>query len=297
MPFFSIVIPTYNRAGLLARAIDSVLKQSFEDFELIVVDDHSVDDTKNVVNLIKDPRVRYLENRRTKGSAGSKNTGIENAEADWIAFLDDDDYWLPEKLEKQHQKIEQTHGRFGLIYTLSSDLKDEVLIRRKGNFSEGWIFWDLLYQDYLNASSVVIRRDVLQTVKGYDENMPANADTDLFVRIAKLYEIGVVREMLVVRDLTSQNRLSGAENKHKKLSAQKYFYNKHRRDLVRRPAWKSRILSSIFANSLIEGEWKSVVRTLPYAFASLVYDPKKRSRLLARRSYQALRRRLAALLK
>ncbi len=295
MPFFSIVIPTYNRVTLLTRAIDSVLEQTFNDFELIVVDDHCTDDTESVVNRIDDGRVLYLVNERTKGSAGAKNTGVAKAKADWIAFLDDDDYWLPEKLEKQCQKIKGANGRFGLIYTLSSDLKDGVLIKRKGNFVEGWIFWDVLYQDYLNASSVVIRKDVLRSVKGYDENMPAMADTDLFVRIAKLYQVGIVREKLVIRDLASQNRLSG--NKYKKLTAQKYFYYKHRRDLVQRPAWKSRVLSSIFGNSLIEGEWKSVLRTFPYAIASMFYDPKKRSRLLPRRSYQALKRRLGGLLK
>ncbi len=102
-PFFTVVIPTHNRSILLKRAVESVLSQTFEDFELIVIDDHSTDDTASVVKSFTDPRIRYLINQRTKGACGARNTGIFSAKGKWVAFLDDDDVWLPEKLKYQYE--------------------------------------------------------------------------------------------------------------------------------------------------------------------------------------------------
>ena len=99
LPFFTVVIPTYNRSKLLKGAIQSVLKQTYENFELIVVDDASTDNTKNIVKSFYDNRIRYMMNYHAKGGAGARNAGIFIAKGKWVAFLDDDDIWLPEKLE------------------------------------------------------------------------------------------------------------------------------------------------------------------------------------------------------
>ncbi len=290
MPFFSIVIPTYNRVTLLKRAIDSVLDQTLNDFELIVVDDYSTDDTKSVVNRIDDSRVSYLVNERTKGSAGAKNTGVAKAKAEWIAFLDDDDYWLPEKLEKQYRKIKEANGELGLVYTLTSDLKDGVLIKRKGKIVEGWIFWDLLLNDYIGtASCVAIRKAAIERIGGFDERFPSKVDLDLYIRIAREYRIGIIREVLVVRDLGSNNRIS--RNARKKLNGHLLYYSKYHKFLVQRTALKSRALTNIFANALIEGEWKHVIRTFPYAIVAIFYDS-SRIRYLAKRTLRAFKRLL-----
>ncbi len=290
MPFFSIVIPTYNRVTLLKRAIDSVLDQTLNDFELIVVDDHSTDNTESVVNRIDDSRVLYFVNERTKGSAGAKNTGVAKAKAEWIAFLDDDDYWLPEKLEKQYLKIKKANAELGLVYTLSSDLKDGVLIKRKGKIKEGWIFWDLLFNDYIGtASCVAIRKAAIERIGGFDERFPSKVDTDLYIRIARDYRIEIIREVLVVRDLVANNRIS--INAQKKLTANLLYYRKYHKYLVQRTALKSRALSNIFANALVEGEWKHVIRTFPYAVAAIFYDS-SRIRYLAKRTLRAFKRLL-----
>ncbi len=290
MPLFSIIIPTYNRVTLLTRAIDSVLEQTLNDFELIVVDDHSTDDTESVVNRIDDSRVLYLVNQRTKGSAGARNTGVAKAKAEWIAFLDDDDYWLPEKLEKQYRKIKEANGELGLVYTLFSELKDGVLIKRKGKIIEGWIFWDLLFNNYIGtASCVAIRKAAIERVDGFDEHFPSKVDTDLYIRIAREYRIGSVREVLVVRDLVANNRIS--INARKKLNANLLYYRKYHKFLVQRAALKSRALSNIFANALVEREWKHVIRTFPYAIAAIFHDS-NRMRYLARRTLQAIKRLL-----
>ena len=110
-PYVSIILPTYNRANQLPRAIYSVLNQTYENFELIIVDDASKDDTEAIVSQINDPRISYIKNQHNCGAAGARNVGIKNARYDFIAFQDSDDEWMPEKLAKQ-LKVEN-NGHFG----------------------------------------------------------------------------------------------------------------------------------------------------------------------------------------
>ena len=295
MPFFTVIIPTYNRAVLLARAIQSVLRQTFTDFELIVVDDHSTDGTASVVENIDDTRVIYMVNGRAKGSAGAKNTGVARSRADWIAFLDDDDYWLPEKLERQHQKIMSVDDGFGLVYTLSSDLKDGMLLNRREKPVEGFVFLDMLFNDYIGtASCVAVRKRAVEHVGGFDERFPSKVDTDLYIRLAKNYKVACIREVLAIRDLAPNNRIS--RSARKKLNANLLFYRKYHKYLIQRMKLKSRALSNVFANALVEGQWKHVIRTFPYALVAILYDS-KRLRYLARRIGRAVKRGLALLTK
>jgi glycosyltransferase involved in cell wall biosynthesis len=117
MPKVSVIIPTYNRAGLLKRAIQSVLNQIYQDFEIIIVDDASTDNTENVIESFKEHRIRYIKHESNKGAAVARNTGIKFANENYIAFQDSDDEWLPEKLEKQMEIIEHASPRVGVVYT------------------------------------------------------------------------------------------------------------------------------------------------------------------------------------
>src|ERR1700737_4457090 len=117
MPKVSVIIPTYNRAELLRSAIISVLTQIFQDFEVIVVDDASRDNTQNVVHSFNDRRIRYIRNGMNKGDAVARNVGITNSSCEYIAFLDDDDEWLPEKLEKQINLLENSSPNVGVVHT------------------------------------------------------------------------------------------------------------------------------------------------------------------------------------
>lgn len=113
MSTVSVVIPTYNRAELLSRAIDSVLAQTYDDFELLVVDDGSTDDTEAVVTAYDDDRVRYLAHETNRGANPARNTGIEAAEGEFVAFLDSDDEWRPRKLEAQLDRLEAVEAESG----------------------------------------------------------------------------------------------------------------------------------------------------------------------------------------
>ena len=104
-PLVSIIVPTYNRAGVLSRAIRSIFSQTYSNIEIIIVDDASCDDTGNVVESFMDDHIHYIRHDKNQGGSASRNTGIRSAKGSFIAFLDDDDEWLPEKLEKTDLEI------------------------------------------------------------------------------------------------------------------------------------------------------------------------------------------------
>ena len=152
-PFFSVVIPTHTRSALLAQAIQSVLSQTFTDFELIVVDDHSTDETQKQLAHYDDPRLTYLLNDHSRGGAGARNAGIARAQGQWIAFLDDDDVWLPQKLAQQYQKIKSVTAEIGLVYTgyATYDFQRGRILREFRPQKEGWLLNDLLYENYITG--------------------------------------------------------------------------------------------------------------------------------------------------
>ncbi|MGC8603005.1 MAG: glycosyltransferase family 2 protein, partial [Desulfomonilaceae bacterium] len=117
MSLVSVIIPTYNRAHLIERAVNSVLEQTYDKLEIIVVDDGSTDNTGNVLSQLQDgdSRVRYIRHETNKGSQSARNTGIRNARGDYVAFLDSDDEWLPYKLEKQIPLFQNTERNIGVV--------------------------------------------------------------------------------------------------------------------------------------------------------------------------------------
>jgi glycosyltransferase involved in cell wall biosynthesis len=119
MPMVSIVIPTHNRSESLRHSIASVLTQTLQDFEIIVVDDASSDHTAEVAYMFADQRIKYIRHDANLGVAAARNTGIVNSRARYIAFLDDDDEWLPEKLARQLKRLHSSPTNVGAIYTSS----------------------------------------------------------------------------------------------------------------------------------------------------------------------------------
>jgi glycosyltransferase involved in cell wall biosynthesis len=190
LPVISVVIPTRNRNALLHRAIQSVLVQTFTDFEIIVVDDASTDQTRLIVKDIKDDRFHYINLENKSGGAKARNTGIENSKGEYVAFLDDDDEWLPEKLQKQIDCL-YANTQTGICYTGRQTMGQNKLI----GFGKKYSFKYPPYEDHFRSimsdnfigitSSVIIPRNILIEVKGFDENLPCFQDYDLFIRILK----------------------------------------------------------------------------------------------------------------
>jgi glycosyltransferase involved in cell wall biosynthesis len=202
-PAISIVIPTYDRLAYLRDAVNSVLAQTVSDWELIVVDDGSTDDTVSWLESLGDPRLRIVRHRHTGCPALLRNVGIELATAEWIAFLDSDDKWLPEKLERQLQ-YHATGSGFRWSYTAHTiiDAAGDALPAEQFKARKpytGWLFRELLQLDAIIAlPSVFAERSLLREVGGFDETMDFVEDYDLWLRLALHAECGIVDEPLTV---------------------------------------------------------------------------------------------------
>lgn len=189
-PLVSIVIPTYNRADLISKAIQSVIDQSYKNWELIVVDNYSDDNTKEVIEAFNDDRILMLFTPRTGSVAASRNLGVSYSKGEWIAFLDSDDWWFPNKLECVHNVIQKQPD---LIYhDLQIVTLDGTSLGRKSTRSRK--LKDPLYLDLLlngndiALSSVVVRRQIFLEVNGMNESPAffAVEDYDTWLRIAQI---------------------------------------------------------------------------------------------------------------
>jgi O-antigen biosynthesis protein len=200
MPLVSVVIPTYNRAQLVARALDSVLAQSFRDFEALVIDDGSTDDTAGVVRryVQMDTRVRYLRQHPNRGVGAARNVGLRESRGELIAFLDSDDYWFPAKLERQVDLMRDAPADVGLVYCGVENVNERGERWLYEPKSRGDVYARLLTKNVVHSGSgVMIRRNVIRTAGFFDERIPAIEDYDYWLRISRSYRFDFVAEPLL----------------------------------------------------------------------------------------------------
>lgn len=203
----SVVIPTYNRASLLVRALTSVAAQTYRDTEVIVVDDGSTDGTAEVVRAIP-LSVRYLRQAHA-GVSAARNRGVGAARGEWIAFLDSDDEWRAEKLARQVAFI-AAHGGLDACQT------DEIWIRhgrrvnpgRRHRKPSGDIFLPSLDLCLVSPSAAMLRRSTFERLGGFDEGLPACEDYDLWLRLAVDTPVYLIPEPLVIRHGGHADQLS-----------------------------------------------------------------------------------------
>ncbi|MFW5983229.1 MAG: glycosyltransferase family 2 protein [bacterium] len=273
-PFFTVVIPTHNRPQLLREAVDSVLAQTFEDFELLVVDDHSDTPAEETLSDYNDPRIKTLYNNRSRGGNGARNTGIFAARGEWIAFLDDDDVWLPEKLEKVHDKALSLDQSFVCIYSgrASYDFENHrILNEKRGAKLEGNVKEQALYENVFGGfSSAVVRTDIAKQAGGVDESLPAMQDKDFYFCLACVGKFAAIPESLVFLR-TAGPRIS--TDYSKKLAGAVAFLEKHRPVLKQNLRYLHRAASVVFAFALINRNWRWIGRTLPYMVLGLFINP------------------------
>ncbi|MDQ7032067.1 MAG: glycosyltransferase family A protein [Desulfonauticus sp.] len=194
----SVIIPTYNRAKFLGQAIESVLKQTYTCLELIVVDDGSTDRTWQIVKHFSDKRIKYFY-QENKGVAWARNWGVKVSRGEFIAFLDSDDFWLPQKLEKQLRFLQETD--FLLVQCLEKWFRRGKFVnqKRKHLMPAGWFWEKALEMCLIGPSCVLLKRQVLDKVGVFDETFPACEDYELWLRVLLDYPVGLVPEALVVK--------------------------------------------------------------------------------------------------
>lgn len=198
----SVILPTYNRAFLLDRAIRSILGQYYQHFELLIVDDGSTDDTDEVVKQFKNPRIRYIRCEHG-GAAKARNRGIKEAKCPYIAFQDSDDVWKPDKLLKQVKAMKQMPEDTGIVYCeyyynglngiegICPD-REIPLAQKQGN-----IFPELLTGNMIGTPTILIKKECFDQVGMFNEKLSCLEDYEFVLRVAKKYQIRLVPECLV----------------------------------------------------------------------------------------------------
>lgn len=199
----SVVIPTYNRAASIGASIQSVLNQTYQNFEIIIVDDGSTDNTCQIIETFADDRIRYICLEQNGGVSRARNTGIRLSESDFVAFLDSDDEWLPEKLEKQMQMMLHAPDNVGLVYCRMRGTKKDGTalicpeLWRSLEELQGNMLFSLLEENVIGTPTMLVRRQCLEQVGGFDEGLECLEDWELVLRIAEKWEIGFVDDILV----------------------------------------------------------------------------------------------------
>ena len=195
----TVVIATYNRVNLLPRAVESVLAQTFTDYEIVIVDDCSSDNTQEVIAGFDDPRIRAFRHGRNRGQSAAQNTGISNAKGQYIAFLDDDDEYLPVNLEARVHRMDKASCKVGLVYGWRDEVDDSTgevrpFIRQT---SEGDLFEYLLgLNPFGGTLDFMVRLSVALEFEGFDESFHLGEDALFIARIAQRYHIAVVPQVI-----------------------------------------------------------------------------------------------------
>ncbi len=234
VPLVSVIVPTCDRASLACRAIRSALAQTYPNFEILVVDDASQDGTSHSVTALADSRIRYLRQPLRRGIAAARNRGLREARGEFIAFLEADDAWLPDKLAAQVEHLQGLPHSIGLVYSGSLIQSDSGRERAFAPSLRGKVFRSLLLENMKDAclSSVMIRRDVLRVVGFFDESIPAMEDHDYWIRVARFYQFEFIDRPLVRHNRSErESRVSMAPETD--VGIREHLYRKFRTALER----------------------------------------------------------------
>jgi glycosyltransferase involved in cell wall biosynthesis len=266
-PAVSVIIPTYNRGWILSEAVDSVLAQDFDDFELIVVDDGSADNTREILACYHSDIIVLSQNNR--GVSAARNRGISKARAPLIAFLDSDDLWQPHKLSRQVEFF-NVHPDALICQTEEIWVRNGVRVnpkKRHQKFS-GMIFEPSLALCLVSPSAVMIRKKLFDTVGLFDERLPACEDYDLWLRVSSRYPVHLLDDPLIIKRGGHEDQLSKAAglDKYRIQSLQKIIDN----------------------GRLSESQYRAAARTLRQKCAVYAAGCRKRGRVEEAKYYEEL---------
>jgi glycosyltransferase involved in cell wall biosynthesis len=227
----SVVIPTYNRPKVLMQSIKTVLNQTYKgNIEIIIVDDSKESLKKKIdeefaKTLNKNREIHYIHNAKKEGAPKARNLGIRKAKGEYLAFLDDDDIWVPEKIEKQ-VKIMEKNKEVALVICHSLDKRfgDERINKPPENITHEMILKSF---NLSSTSSYLIRKNILKEIGGFDISLPSAQEYDLAIRISKNHQVYCVPEMLMIQNAT-EGQIS--EDWNRKIKGLISIYHKHGHD-------------------------------------------------------------------
>lgn len=238
----SVIIPTYNREKTIIRSIKSILNQTYQDFELLIIDDGSTDRTREVVEAIKDSRVKYLY-QKNQGACVARNYGINCSKGSYIAFQDSDDLWLPEKLEKQ-LKVFQNNKDVDIVCCKTSCVRlDGTKIYPMKDFQEGII--DNMHGPIgISTQTIMIKKEVAQKVK-FDPKVTRYQDLDFLLTAQKNFNIYCMNEYLVERF----HNVDSITNHPERAYNMELYFEKKYSEIFKR---KNNYLSKFFSSALLD---------------------------------------------
>lgn len=271
-PLVSIIIPTFKRSNYLIRAIESVLKQTYSPIEIIVVDDNDGNnkyrkETKmRLERYISKDAVRYFEHEKNKGLAAARNSGIKVAKGEYIAFLDDDDEFLPEKTSLQMNCFQKNEPSLGFVYgsyirfEVKTNSKRIIKPKFKGDLK------DILGVNHIGPPSMVMcKTEAVSKVAGFDESLIAREDIDFYYRLAKHYTVDYVDEAVMKYYIHPTNM-----SKHyaDKLNYMLLFINRYRDELMKPALRWSEVHERLAELYAVNGYRFSAVKTFLIAFVN-----------------------------
>lgn len=238
----SVIIPTYNRAATIGRAIDSVLQQTYTDIELIVVDDCSEDNTGEIVGKYNDDRLRFIKHEFNQGACAARNTGIEHARGEFIAFQDSDDCWLPDKLEIQLSLMDKIHADICFCsmhrYGYPADKPEYYPDLESGVVS----YEKLLLKSLVSTQTILTKRTVAEEFK-FDPEVKRMQDYDWIIRAAENNVVVFAKEAMV--DVYLQDDSITTSDYGKLLETNLVFLNKYKYLFDRYPRFHVKLLDRI----------------------------------------------------
>jgi glycosyltransferase involved in cell wall biosynthesis len=222
-PKVSVIVPAYNSAAYTVETVESVLGQTYRDFELIVVDDGSTDNTREAMERFGD-QIQYVY-KENGGACSTRNMGIGMARGEYVACLDCDDLWLPEKLQRSVEALD-AHSDWGLVFNhcYLIDAAGEIVGLTNYKFKLQNPYRELLHDNFIGSPTILMRRSCLDQVGLYDENIFIPADWDLWIRIAAEYSIGYLDEPLSKYRMASRYTLRHIEQS---IEENLYVLDKH----------------------------------------------------------------------
>lgn len=288
-PAISVVIPAYNRADSIRMAVESILRQTFTNFELLVVDDGSTDGTMAALDDVSDPRLHRLANPRNMGACAARNTGIHAAKGIWVAFQDSDDEWLPRKLEKQMARLVEAEPDAVACYCgilIQSDARAGSKGGHDGGAgrrtypryhpapgisrTEGDLKQSILRYSLASTQTLIVRRDLLLELGGFDEAQHALQDWELAIRLSRRGRFAFVDEPLVLQYF-SDNSIT--HNHRRRAEARLRVLDKHHALFAAHPKILARHHVSIAGELRRLGDSVGARRALGQALRIRPLDP------------------------
>ncbi len=225
----SIIMPTFNRGHLVKKAISSVFSQTYKNWELIIVDDASSDETSILLNGYEDPRIKYIRNQKNRGANYCRNLGVKIAKGKYLTFLDSDNYWENNKLEIQLKRIAATQEDVGFVFCKQMVYEDgkAKLIPQEDDL-ENDLNHIMYWRNIVDTNTVLMKRECFEKAGGFDEKMPRIQDWEFFFRVLNICHYKALYTPFCLNHNVIQND-SISKNNKKFVDAIFYFIDKYRK--------------------------------------------------------------------